>query len=89
MFEPILSQSTLSDNQAKLTRRSALIVDLVSQADRIWFEDHPEASEYTRIYVPGEAGVDINAVATVVKQVKPGFRVREFILLAEALNDAP
>ena len=84
MNKPILSQDPSSDNQVRLSRRNALIVDLVSEADRIWFEDHPDASEYTRTYVSGEAGPDINAVATVVKQVEPGFRIREFILSLEA-----
>ena len=87
MYEPILSQPPFPDNHSKLSRRNALIVDLVSEADRIWFEDHPDASEYTRTYVSGEAGPDINAVATVVKQVEPGFRVRQFIMPAEVIGE--
>ncbi len=63
-------------------RRDALIVDLISEADRIYFEDHPNASEYTRMYVPGEAGVEMDAINTVVRQLQ-GFRIREFILPAE------
>ena len=84
MIEQILSQGPSFSNQAKQSRRRALIVDLVSEADRLWFEDHPDDDSYTRMYVPGEAGVDINAVATTVRQVRPGFRVREFIRPAEA-----
>ena len=70
-------------NEGRTPRQLRLILDLVSEADRIYFEDHPETGSYTRVYVPGEAGVDINAVATLVTQLKSGLRVRRFILPAE------
>ena len=76
--------SIKADAQA---RCRALIIDLVSKADQMWFEDHPDASEYVRTYVRGEAGVEINAVATRVRQVRPGLRIRQFILPGEGIDE--
>lgn len=30
------------------------LIDQVSETDRKWFEQHPEATEYTRPYIDGE-----------------------------------
>ncbi len=62
----------------------AELLDQVSETDRKWFEDHPEATEYTRPYVEGEihpnvfpvmSGVCDKPMVRVVK-VAPGVRAR-------------
>jgi hypothetical protein len=59
------------------------VTDLVSDTDRKYFEEHPEATEYTRPYIEGElpnlvpvvSGVCDNPMIRVV-QIKPGIRKR-------------
>lgn len=54
------------------------IIDDICEKDRLYFEGHPEATEYTRPLSPGEfwpmSDDDIEAV--IVRQVKPGIRGR-------------
>lgn len=57
------------------------IVDRVSEADRIWFEQHPGVPVRERPTVKGEFGENIvprGAVVTVF-QVAPGVRVRRVL----------
>lgn len=54
------------------------IVDRVSEADRVWFEQHPGVPVYERPAVKGEFGENIvprGAVVTVF-QIQPGMRIR-------------
>ena len=78
------NQPVSIEADAQAARCRALIVDLVSEVDRIFFEDHPSASEYTRTHVQGEAGVEINAVATVVRQLRPGQETRVYAAQSES-----
>ncbi len=56
-------------------------VDRVSEADRVWFEQHPGVPVYERPAVKGEFGDNIvprGAVVTVF-QVAPGVRIRRVL----------
>jgi hypothetical protein len=61
----------------------ATIVALVSEADRRWFERHPDESIYVRPMIPGEIPGRIDPGQldgwTLVRQIKPGFRLRRQI----------
>ena len=81
------NQPVSIEADAQAVRCHAFIFDLLAEADRMWFEDHPNSSEYTRTYIQGEAGVEINAVATKVHQVRPGLRIRQFILPGEGIDE--
>jgi hypothetical protein len=57
------------------------IVDRVSEADRVWFEQHPGVPVYERPAVKGEFGDNIfprGAIVTVF-QVRPGVRIRRVL----------
>ena len=55
------------------------IVDEVSARDRVYFEQHPEASSYVRPYVPGELLGQPVPPGTLIRvhQIRPGVRLRE------------
>ena len=70
-------------NEVRSPRQQRLILGLLAEVDRIFFEDHAGTDSNTRMYIPGEVGVEMDAVATLVTQLKPGLRIRRFILPAE------
>ena len=55
-------------------------MDRASEADRIWFEQHPRRQHRVRPYVPGE--LPVHGIAgdgrwcVAVRNVRPGMRVR-------------
>ncbi len=74
MTFPTTEQRKLIDMRLPVTER-------VSEMDRLWFEEHPDADAYDRPYVPGEFGVEtdeqMTAIAfTRVHQLAPGVRAR-------------
>jgi len=64
--------------EGKIPEPYASIIDGICEKDRLYFEAHPGATEYTRPLCPGEyypiPDDDIEAVT--VHQVKPGIRAR-------------
>ncbi len=57
------------------------IIKRVMDRDRLYFELHPKANSYHRVYVPGEAWPysPPGAVQVCVYQVEPGVRRRLFL----------
>lgn len=49
--------------------------DAASDADRRYFERHPDETEYIRLAVPGELPIDLAWVRVV--QLSPGVRIRQ------------
>jgi hypothetical protein len=66
------------------------IVDEVSARDRVYFEQHPEASSYVRPYVPGELLGQPVPPGTLIRvhQLEPGVRLREPLPPAPAAGAA-
>ncbi len=62
------------------------IVDQASEADRVWFEQHPGVNVYSRPIVPGEFGPIHAAGLVTVTQIKPGVRHRSVWVPNERLN---
>ena len=67
-------------NKARTPRQFQLILDLISEADRLYFESYTDSESYLRPYIQGEAwSAQPDAVAKRVTQVEPGIRVREIL----------
>jgi hypothetical protein len=67
-----------SDKPVSVPEPYSSIIDNICEKDRLYFEAHPEATEYARLLCPGELypGSEENIEAVIVRQVKPGLRVR-------------
>jgi hypothetical protein len=60
------------------------VEEAVREDDRLWFDAHPGETERVRAFAEGEAAVDPPPaghrwVATVVRQLEPGVRTRQFV----------
>ncbi len=72
---------TANRNKPRRPVPASDIVDRVSEADRVWFQQHPGVPVYERPAVKGEFGDNIvprSAVVTVF-QVRPGVRIRRVL----------
>lgn len=66
---------------------SGMIVKGVSDSDRTWFDEHPQAHEHRRPYVPGETPVLFASGARVLVSKTPWGRVRS--IAGETISDQP
>ena len=67
-----------------LLKKYSITFDELQKLDRQFFLEHPTARSFERQYVAGEFGrnyIDIESV--LVKQIKPGLRIRLPILFAK------
>jgi hypothetical protein len=72
----------LIKNMPQIREPYTTIVDDVSEQDRRYFEEHPDATTYIRPSVPGELGPPMEYYAgklTIVTQWRQGVRHRQIV----------
>ncbi len=52
------------------------VMDETSERDRVWFEEHPGVTHYTRPQAEGEFPLPQTRGVVWVEQIKPGVRIR-------------
>jgi hypothetical protein len=61
-------------------------VELASESDRQWFEDHPGANSRIRLSIAGELPAGCNSVFIHVEQIEPGLRIRRPVYVTGGEN---
>ena len=86
-----LHQLPLNAGEITLDQLHDEAVDLASEADRVWFEEHPDDDQRVRLPVPHEACpafgycLPVDGWVVRVVQLVPGVRARQVIPVTEAV----